>query len=318
MFGRASGIGKDVRDLLTPGKISYRDGLEPGAIDPHQRIKVLDAEGIDVSVLYPTLGLAWEAECPDYKLAAAYCRVYNDWIIDFCKSHPDRLIPIAHISVSDVGEGARELDRLAKLGVRGAFISGWPINGVPYGHQSYDPFWVVAQETDLPVSLHIAASPRHVHDNLYTGGLPENTWWNFVTLASDTHIGFASLFKGAVFDRFPRLKIVVLETGAGFMPYWLDRMDEFYEKFGFATGMKRKPSDYFYERCWLSVEPDENLAVQTIKALGADRFVWGADYPHSDGLYGAVKVLRENIASLPEEDQRKVLGENASKLYALS
>ena len=126
MFGRPSGIGKDVKDLLTPGKITYQEGLEPGAVDPIERLKVLDSEGIEATVLYPTMGLAWEAECPDYKLAAAYCRVYNDWILDFCRPNPDRLIPIAHISVSDAEEGAKELERTAKLGARGVFLKGLP------------------------------------------------------------------------------------------------------------------------------------------------------------------------------------------------
>ena len=145
MFGRPSGIGKDVRDLLTPGKITYQEGLEPGAVDSMERLKVLDSEGIEASVLYPTMGLAWEAECPDYKLAAAYCRVYNDWVLDFCRHNPDRLIPIAHISVSDAVEGATELERTAKLGARGVFLSGYPINGVSYGDPRHDRFWSIAQ-----------------------------------------------------------------------------------------------------------------------------------------------------------------------------
>ena len=131
----------------------------------------------------------------------------------------------------------------------------------------------------MPVSLHIAATPRQVFDNLYTGGVPENTWWNFLTLANDTFIGFASLFKGAVFDRFPDIKVIVLETGAGFMPYWLDRMDEFYEKFGFATGMQREPSEYFHKQCWISLEPDDEMAVSTINILGADQVHLGRRLP---------------------------------------
>ena len=87
-----------------------------------------------------------------------------------------------------------------------------------------------------------------------------------------------------------------MKRGAGFMPYWLDRMDEFYEKFGFATGMAKEPSEYFHKQCYISLEPDDEMAVSTINILGADRFIWGADYPHSDGLYGAVDVLKKNIS----------------------
>ena len=154
MFGRPSGIGKDVKDLLTPGKITYQEGLEPGAVDPIERLKVLDSEGIEASVLYPTMGLAWEAECPDYKLAAAYCRVYNDWILDFCrpnsrKAHSHR--PYLGIRRGGGGQGAGE-DRQAR-GPRASFLSGYPINGVSYGDPRHDRFWAVAQESDLPVSL---------------------------------------------------------------------------------------------------------------------------------------------------------------------
>ena len=85
VLGNIAGIGQDVREHLTPGSITYEESLLPGGYDPHERIKVMDEEGIDVSILYPSLGLCWEDVCPDPKLAAANCRAYNNWMIDFCK-----------------------------------------------------------------------------------------------------------------------------------------------------------------------------------------------------------------------------------------
>ena len=143
--------------FLKPGAVTYEEGrrVAPGAVDPHERIKFMDEEGIDVTVLYPTIGLSWEVDCFDPELAAAYCRVYNDWLVGFCKPYPHRLIPIAHLSLLDVGEAVKELKRTAKLGMKGIFFCIWPPQGRSFGDAYYDPLWAEAQDLGIPVSLHV-------------------------------------------------------------------------------------------------------------------------------------------------------------------
>ena len=95
------GIGMDSADLMSVGKLSYEDGCPPGGYDPAARLEVMDAESIDIVLLYPTIGIAWEGLVRDATLATAYCRAYNRWIVDFCAHDVRRLVPVAHICLMD-------------------------------------------------------------------------------------------------------------------------------------------------------------------------------------------------------------------------
>ncbi len=168
----------------------------------------------------------------------------------------------------------------------------------------------------MPPALHVGAGGTS------TGSLihPEITgpsWWVFSN-STDIQLSFMSFFQGGVFDRFPRLKLVVLESGCLWMPYLLDRMDEKFEVVGFTTQMKHKPSDYFRDKCWISMDPDDKYGPIATRLLGADRMLWAYDYPHSDSPVEPVKNLKEALKELPEEDQAKVMGENALALYKLN
>ncbi|MCH8087431.1 MAG: amidohydrolase family protein, partial [Chloroflexi bacterium] len=110
---------------------------------------------------------------------------------------------------------------------------------------------------------------------------------------------------------------MILESGCAWMPYLLGRMDEKFSFLGFTTSMKLKPSEYFYRQCWIDMDPDDELGPVIIKLLGADKVMWAYDYPHSDSPVDPVVNLVKTLESLPEEDRRKVAGENAINLYHL-
>src|SRR5204863_2196205 len=120
-----------------------------GSMDPDERLKVLDAEGIDAALLYTTVGLLWEVELEDAELSQAYTRAYNRWICEFCAGSP-RLVPTAHLSLSDPGAAARELERAAGEGARGAYVAPFTHDGRPLGHPDNDPVFAAAQDLDLP------------------------------------------------------------------------------------------------------------------------------------------------------------------------
>lgn len=153
-LGALGAIGQDVNPFLEPGRIKWDDALLPGGYDPHARIKVMDEEGIAKSMVYPSLGLVWEADCTDAKLAAATCRAYNNWMFDFCRPYPGRLIPVSHIPTLDVEEGVKELRRTAKLGAKAAMVSGASPGRRPLGGSYFDPLWKEAEGLDIAVTLH--------------------------------------------------------------------------------------------------------------------------------------------------------------------
>ena len=311
---------KDLEHFLSPGAVPFEKAREmaPPAIDPHERVKWLDQEGVDATLLYPSLGLDWPQDCKDPKLAAAYCRAYNNWLLDFCAPYSDRLLPIAQISLLDVEEGVIESKRAIKNGMKGIYPPVVPFNGIPYGEPHYDNFWAEAQDLEVPVSLHVTGNVNGVGGDLYPRSYAGPFWWFLVTDMGDVLIAFTSLFQGGLFERFPRLKVAVVETGAGWLPYWLERMDHLYDKVGFTTPLKMRPSEYFQRQCWIVIDPDESTAATTVGYIGQDRFLWGSDYPHTEGETGALGELKENISPLSEEAQNKILGGNAIDLYGLS
>lgn len=119
-------------------------------------------------------------------------------------------------------------------------------------------------------------------------------------------------------ERFPGLRVVFLESGAGWLPYWLWRMDEHYEKLAFQVPwLEMRPSDYFRRQCYVSCEPDEANLGETVRSLGEERALFASDYPHWDAIFpGAPRALLERT-DLSAEAKRKILGENAAKLLGL-
>ena len=317
-FAGAMAAGRDDIQEFSALPFEKARELVPPARDPHERVKWLDQEGVDATLLYPSLGLDWPQDCADAELSAAYCRAYNTWLDEFCTPHPERLLGIAHISLLDLEEGIGELRRAVKLGMKGVYPPVVPFNGIPYGESHYDSFWAEAQSMNIPVSLHVTGHSLGLGTHLYPKDVgPPSGWWVLVMDVGDVISTFTSLFQGGLFDRFPAVKIVVVETGSGWLPWWLERMDHLFDKLSFEVPLKLRPSEYFERQCWILVDPDEKTVAATLSLVGHDRFIWGSDYPHTEGEAGALEELKENMAPLPGETQRKILGETAVELYGL-
>src|SRR5205809_5474965 len=141
----------EVRGIRPTPEQTYLGGAAFGTMDMKERVQLLDREGMAKAVLYPTLGLLWEAELFDPELSSAYCRAYNRWIADFCRGSGGRLIPIAHLSLGDPMEAARELERAVKDGCRGAFVCPFTITRVPHGDPRHDAVFAAAQDLDVPL-----------------------------------------------------------------------------------------------------------------------------------------------------------------------
>ena len=152
--GYPDGDGDRTR-LMTPGVYNYVDGAPPGSWNPHERVEVLDSEGIDKAIIYPTLGIFWEEDVSDPDFAIAMARAYNNWLFDFCAHYPRRLYAVAHIPLLDVDLAVEEMRRSAERGARGFFVRPDLFHGKTLAHPDNDRIWAEAQEMDLPVAPHV-------------------------------------------------------------------------------------------------------------------------------------------------------------------
>jgi len=304
-----------------PGR-TYLSEAPFGSMDPGQRIKLLDSEGIDAAILYTTIGLLWEAELQDPELSQAYTRAYNRWICEFCAGQP-RLVPTAHLSLGDPVAAAAELERAVGEGARGAYVAPFTHDGRPLGHPSNDPVFAAAQSLGVPFAIHPTFEPQ------WTKGTRMGAWENVrqlrllatVTASDGVRHQFTTLFDYGVFDRFPDLKVVVLESGGGWIGYWLDRIDAVYGHtfIGTAVPLKDKPSDYFRNRVWISCDPDERTIPALAARYGADRFMWASDFPHADHTPDYIDDLSELARAFPDDTSRQMfLGGNARQLYGIT
>jgi len=319
--GQLGGMGKD--DIDPKPERTYLRGAPFGSMDAKERIARLDQEGLSKAVLYPTLGL-FLGEIRDPELYAAHCRAYNRWIIDFCSESGGRLAPIAQVTLDDdPHEAARELERSVKAGAKGGFFLPFSWKKKSPGHPHYDPLWAKAQELDVPLGIHPTADPAEVDvhkrfDELAQGERFNFTWYMDVLVAQGMIQSFTSLFHYGLFERFPKVKMVVLESQAGWIGYLLDRMDAVFRgPLGKTTGMKEAPSTYFQRQCWISADPDEKTVSSVINVIGADRFFWASDFPHPDHIGHYMEALGEMIAPLPQASQRQILWQNVSQVYKL-
>jgi predicted TIM-barrel fold metal-dependent hydrolase len=289
-----------------------------GSMDPHERLKVLDAEGLDAVVLYTTIGLLWEAELEDPELSQAYCTAYNRWICEFCSESP-RLVPTAHLSLTDPVAAAAELERAVDEGARGAFVAPFIHGAKPIGHPDNNPVFAACQDLDVPFAIHPTFQPAWCTPRRFA---PEHgrdlRLFSSVTAADGVRHQFTTLFDYGVFDTFPGLKVIVLESGGGWIGYWLDRIDAVFghTAIGRRVPLQDKPSDYFRERVWISCDPDERSIAPLAERFG-DRFMWASDFPHADHTPDYIPDLEELADGFPEARRRAFLGDECRALFKI-
>jgi len=317
MIGMLGGMGKALADILPSRDHLYATAPSFGSMDASERLQRLDAEGLEAAFLYPTLGVLWEAECTDAEIAQAYTRAYNRWIVDFCSASDGRLIPIAHLSLGDPHAAAQELERAVRSGARGGWVAPFTMTQKPHGHPDHDRLFATAQDLGVPLAIHPTFEPKGAAPGRFANLHGAHFFLN-VTSADAVRHAFTTLFQFGVFDRFPRLKIIVLESGAGWIGYWLDRMDGYASSvIGRAVPLAEKPSFYFRRQCWISCDPDEQTIPALMDLYGDDRFFWASDFPHPDHTGDYLGELEELASKLPESARKKLLGENVRRAYGL-
>lgn len=317
MLGMLGGMGRNISDVLPSPDHTYVAGASFGAFDAGERVERLNKENLDAAFLYPTLGVLWEAECTDVAMAQAYTRAYNRWAVDFCADSDGRLIPIAHLSLGDPVAATKELERAVRAGAKGGWVAPFTMTRKPHGHPDHDRLFAAAQDLDVPLAIHPTFEPKWATPGRFESLHGAHFFLN-VTSADAVRHAFTSFFQFAVFDRFPRLKLVLLESGAGWIGYWLDRMDGYAKSLlGPAVPLKDKPSTYFRRQCYISCDPDERTVPALMELYGEDRFFWASDFPHPDHTGNYIEELEELAGKLAPVQRAKLLGENVRRCYGV-
>jgi predicted TIM-barrel fold metal-dependent hydrolase len=296
----------------------YMDNIPFGAGNPSERVELLDKENLEKSVLYPTIGLLWECEVEDPELTVAYQRAYNRWIADFCRGSAGRLVPIAHLSLIDIDGATRELERAVADGCRGAFIAPFNHAKKPHGHPDHDPLYAKACQLDVPIAIHPTYEPLWAVPTRFRGLGRGGEFFYNVMGRQGSQQALLSFFSMGTLERFPALKLGVLESGSGWIGSFLDRMDAVCETVSSrGVQLKLPPSEYFRRQCFISGDPDETAAPHIIDHVGADCFMWATDYPHPDHPGTWVPALERFVEPLARATRAKVLGENVARIYGL-
>jgi uncharacterized protein len=315
-FGGVAQMGQVTRNSGSfDRRIKYGDRVPLGACDAKDRVIRLDQEGLDAAIIYPSLDLTWETDTDDIEYSQAMCRAYNRWVTDWSSQSGGRLIPVAHLSLGDPAAAATELERAVKAGHKGGWVVQFTTSRKPHGHNDHDVLFAKAQELDVPLGIHVSLEPQWCWPGRYDKEyIRRQTWFLNVTASDAIRHALAS------FDKFPRLKIVILEVGAGWVQYWLDRMDAVYDSvMGRGVPLKEKPSFYFRRNVWVSADPDEKSLPAMVDLCGSDRFFWATDFPHPDHTGSYIEAVEEfgNKVSDPQR-RRDVLGDNVRRVYNLS
>ncbi len=309
-------MGRPLGELAPSAEKTYVGAAPAGSMDMKDRLELLERDGIDKAILYPTIGLLWEAEVEDPEITSAYCRAYNRWIADLCRDSGGRLVPIAHLSLMDIPAAVAELERAVKDGCRGAFVAPFNHARKAHGHPDHDPLFAKFQELDVPFAIHPTFEPRNLASHRFSG-MDTAIWYHQVMACHAAQVAFTTLFSFGVFDKFPRLKTVVLESGAGWIGYWVDRMDALYEVPINRAPLKNPPSHYIRTQCWFSADPDERALAGLARFIGEDRFFWASDFPHADHGGEYMKKLRGLMAEMPAGAAAKLAGLNVASLYGI-
>ncbi len=311
---KASFGGVGMRDGKMPEGNSYYDG-RPGGFDPIKRVPDMDAEGIDVAFLYPSLGLLVGA-ISDPQLATAACVAYNRWLADYCSKVPDRLHGIAIIPMQSPEAAVAEMRRVRReAGFRAGYIRPNPYNGRPLHHPDNDAIWQAAQELDMAIAIHAAAAP------VGTALLGQDRFAaNYATMHCATHTlemmaAATSFIMCRICDRFPKLRVGFMEAGGGWMAGYIERMDRHFDDVSMNnTGLTTRPSDIFHRQCFISFEPVERSLPLVADIVGRTNILWASDYPHSDGFVDAPGMLRK---LLPPDLLVDVMSAGARRFYGL-
>ncbi len=323
-FGLMNGMGSAGREYV-PGQIHRSDRMAATGLyddgkkgirritDPELRIKDQDRDGVQAEVLYGILGASMRLNDPE--AATEMIRIYNEWLADFCDTHPQRFAGIACIPNHDMGLAVAEVKRVAKRGaVRGVEVP-LQVHMRPLWDPYWEPLWAAVAETRLPLHFHTIGGGRP--DT--SGYSPQAQRTAFAIYITGFQIQMAQVLMAMIYagvlERYPDLMLVIGESGIGWIPYVLDHMDLEWEDQFKDLSLTMKPSEYWYRQCRATYQSDR-IGIKLLDELGVENIMWGSDFPHPDGVWpDSREFINKELGHLPKDVRYKIVCENAAKLY---
>jgi predicted TIM-barrel fold metal-dependent hydrolase len=284
---------------------------------PESRLQDMDEQGVDVQIVYPTAaGQMLGREFHDPKLLAACCRAYNDWSADYCSKAHDRVKWAAILPMQDVEEAIKEANRAAKNGAISFYVRPNPVRGRAIFNEEYLPLWSEVERLGRPISTHdsASASVESFGDRMDT-----HVTGHILSHPFEAMAAMVGLIWYGVIEKLPKLRVVHVEADAGWVPYWLQRMEQHWNYSGNAEHeyLTKRPTEYFKSNFFVAFRGDEPTMKAALDIVGDNNFLWDTDYPHPDGTFpwGIGAMLNQAI---PEASKRKILWDNAARAFGLN
>ena len=295
------------------------------AYDPAARLQAMDTDGVDYSVLYPTVaGLAGETfgRLTDAAFELACVQAYNDWLIDVWASASERFIPQCVVPLAPIEATVQEIQRAVKQGHRGVVYPAAPMmlrEGLPHINEpDYDPIWALCQDLQVPVCFHAGCS-KAMQFPAYPAlspGLAASL--EAMTRPISTVQVVANFLYSRILLRFPTLKVVFAETSLSWGAYELETADHQFERQRLhLEGYDLKPSEMFHRQCYMTGWYDR-AAIEARRYLGVDNILWSTNLPQATSTWPTTReYVTKCFDGVPEDEKAQMLWGNAAKLYHL-
>jgi predicted TIM-barrel fold metal-dependent hydrolase len=280
-------------------------------------LHALDAQGIDIAALLPSFSLHVpysEHLAPDLSLGLA--RAYNRWVTSHVAGGDGRLLAVAVAPLHDPAGIEHEVRQtVTSEGARAVMVRPNPVCGRPLHHRDHDRFFSLLEDLDVPMLLHEGLGGRH----RFAGDDRFDTWYakHVVSHPFEMMLAVVSLTVEGILERHPRLRVAILESGTGWLPWWLHRIDEHHAIFGpkERPNMSTRPSEVFLQHCVIASDTDDEFIASTVTAVGADHVAWSSDFPHLEATWpDGLKLFRDR-SGLDPEQLDAVLWQTPCRLY---